>query len=161
MGFNGLMPMLILGPVIFQLGTAAYQTFQRSTRFNWVELPRLNPGTTPLLKKISATGPAAQFINLGDDTIHLEGVIYLQLTGSQLFISFMRLTASLGLPLPLIGCDGSILGLWIIERIDQTNSIFTARGIPRKVEFKLDLKRYYPDISSTIGGAILNNVGLI
>ena len=153
-GFNGFM--LMLGPIFFELKTAAYQTLQRSTQYTWAELPRLNPGSIPVLKNIGASGPAAQFINLGNDTIHLEGIIYSELSnGSQSFISFMRFTAGLGLPLPLLSCDGSILGVWIIERIDQTNSIFAARGMPRKIEFKLDLKRYYPDLT------VANVLGLL
>ncbi len=143
--FSGSPPMLILGPVVFHLKTAAYQTFQRSTSFNWATLQRLNTGSKPLLKNLTANGPAAQYINIGEDKIHLEGVIYLQIAGSVFYISFMRSVANSGMPQPLLGCDGGIFGLWIIERIDQTNSIFATRGAPRKVEFKLDLKRYYSD----------------
>ncbi|MCZ6913068.1 MAG: phage tail protein [Rickettsia endosymbiont of Ixodes persulcatus] len=153
--FSGSPPMLILGPVVFHLKTAAYQTFQRSTSFNWATLQRLNTGSKLLLKNLTANGPAAQYINIGDDKIHLEGVIYLQIASSIFYMSFMRSIASLGTPLPLLSCDGSIAGLWIIERIDQTNSIFATRGAPRKVEFKLDLKRYNSD------SAILNVLGAI
>lgn len=152
--FSGSPPMLMLGPVVFHLKTAAYQTFQRSTSFNWATLQRLNSGSIPVLKNLTATGPAAQFINLGDDKIYLEGIIYLQIASSLFYISFMRAIASLGIPLPLLGCDGGIFGLWIIETIDENNSIFSARGAPRKVEFKLALKRYYSDITPL-------NVGLI
>ena len=143
--FSGTPPMLILGPVVFHLNTAAYQTYQRSTSYNWVTLQRLNTGSIPILKNLTASGPAAQFINIGEDKIHLEGIIYLQIAGSLFYISFMRTIASLGVPLPLLGCDGGIFGLWLIERIDQTNTIFATRGAPRKVEFKLDLKRYHSD----------------
>lgn len=153
--FSGSAPMLILGPVIFHLKTTPYQSFQRTTSFNWATLQRLNAGSMPLSKNINASGPAAQFISLGEDKIHLEGIIYLQIAESVYYLSFMRYVAGLGIPLPLLGCDGSILGLWLIERIEQKESFFAARGAAQKIEFSLDIKRYYTE------NKIMNRLGLI
>lgn len=153
--FSGSAPMLILGPVVFHLKTAAYQAFQRTTHFNWIELQRLNAGSISFLKNLRVSGPAAQFISLGEDKINIDGIIYLQIAGSAYYLSFMRYIAGLGVPLPLIGCDGSILGLWIIERIEQKESLFATRGAAQKIEFSLNLKRYYTE------NTISNMVGLI
>ena len=134
--------MMQLGPIRFSIGTAAYQNLQRSTQYAWKVRERVVPEA---LKRLGLGGPGYQYNGPGDDTINLNGTIYPQFNGGAMQVSLMRLAAGTGVPLPLIEGSGFILGLWIITRIGETNSIFFANGESRKIEFTLELKRYYED----------------
>ena len=57
----------------------------------------------------------------------------------------MRLSAGIGVALPLISVGGLILGRWIIESVTETKSEFLSNGGARKIEFSLSLKRYQQD----------------
>ena len=58
----------------------------------------------------------------------------------------MRLCAGSGQPLPLINGSGFILGRWLIESVQETDSALFDDGSPRKIEFSLSLKRYNEDL---------------
>ena len=137
--------MMQLGPIRFSIGTAAYQNFRRSTEYRWVPQQRL---VHPLLKHLGIGGTTYQYVGPGDDTIDLDGTMYPQFNGSSLQLTLMRLSAGIGIALPLIESSGFILGRWIITQVEETDSIFFADGNPRKIEFKLSLKRYNEDLSS-------------
>lgn len=133
-------PMMTLGPLIFHLNSATYQKLQRRTEYQWAAQDRLRQGSNPF-----TGGPALQYISPGNDTIGLDGVIYPEQLGSQNAMDLMRAAAGAGRPLPLIQymkMRGLLLGLWVIEGIDETQDTFGPGGLPRKIEFHLSLKRY-------------------
>ena len=134
---------MLLGPVLFSVDTSAYEQLQRSTQYQWASQSRLGH---PVLKRMGIGGPAYQFIGPGDESISLNGTIFPQYKGGPLHVSLMRLTAGLGIPLPLIDGNGLIYGFWIIESVQQTNSVFFSDGNPRKIDFSLTLKRYNEDL---------------
>ncbi len=135
--------MLVLGAFPFSIDTAAYQQFQRSTQYQWASQSRLGHR---VLKRMGFGGPAYQYIGPGDETINLSGMIFPQYSGSKLNLLYLRSLASTGIALPLISVGGLILGRWIIDQIQETNSVFFADGSPRKIEFTLNLKRYNEDL---------------
>ena len=124
--------MLVLGTFPFGVDTAAYQQLQRSTQYKWAAQERLG----------HLRGPAYQFVGPGEETINLSGVIYPQYSGYKLSLTALRLLAGFGFALPLITVGGMLLGRWIVEQIQETNSLFFADGSCRKIEFTLNLKRY-------------------
>ncbi len=135
--------MMILGPVFFSLNTAAYEQLQRNTQYQWAAQNRLGH---PLLKHAGIGGPAYQFIGPGEESINLNGTLYPQYKGSPLTLSAIRLTAGLGVALPLMNPSGFIFGRWLIESVQETNSALFADGSPRKIDFSLSLKRYNEDL---------------
>lgn len=136
--------MMKLGPYSFGLQTAAYQEFQRSTAYTWAAQARFGK-----LDTLQPTGP-------GEDTITLPGVVYPEHFGGTGQLDAMRALAEQQLPQALIDGRGNMLGQWVIESIDETGTIFAARGVARKQDFSMKLKRAPEDgglglIASALG----------
>lgn len=117
---------MILGMFPFSIPTAAYQQLQRST--NWRHPSNSRVGDLP----------AYQFLGRGEDTISLEGSIVPEF-GSQMSITALRTMGDTGKAFPLISGTGKVLGLYLINDLQETQTIFFKNGLPRKIEFSLKL----------------------
>jgi len=127
---TGFAPQMMLGNILFSLNTAAYQEFQRTTEHRW--------GSHELFGKREAL----QYVGPGKETISLPGVIYPSYKGGTGQIDNMREAAAKGEPLQMISAQGGLLGMWVIESIDEKQTTFAGFGIPRKQEFTLKLRCY-------------------
>lgn len=127
---SGDFAMMKLGAFTFSIRTAAYQDFSRKTEQRWPSQERFGQL------------PARQFTGPGDDSITLNGVIFGDYRGGTGQLDSLRLLASTGQPQILITGRGAILGRWVIESVEEKQSIFAAYGTPRKQEFTLTLKRF-------------------
>lgn len=145
MTINSHLPMMIFGVFPFSISTASYDQLQRSTNYQWASQSRL--GSTKG-KRLGIGGPAYQFIGPGDESLSLNGTIFPQYKGitSRLSLNALRLQASTGLPLPLVTTGGLLIGRYITESIQETDSLFFNDGAPKKIEFTLSLKRYNEDM---------------
>ncbi|WP_425281480.1 phage tail protein [Pseudomonas luteola] len=54
---------------------------------------------------------------------------------------------------PMIEGTGRILGVWVIESISETRTIFFRDGAARRIEFTLSLKRIDNDRTDILGAA--------
>ncbi len=61
----------------------------------------------------------------------------------------LRAEARTGEPLRLMLGTGEILGLWVVRRITETGSHYLPGGVPRKVEFEVELAWYGEDGGDT------------
>jgi len=122
--------MMALGNFQFGLNSAAYQELTRSTEQRWASQDRFGQ-----LAALQHTGPGAE-------TITLPGVIYPEFRGGLGQLDRMRELAGRAVPLTLITGTGRILGRYVIERVEERQSVFAAAGLPRKVEFTLNLRLY-------------------
>ena len=122
--------MMRLGVYKFSISTAAYQQLSRSTSYRWSRQERVG------------VNDALQFTGLGADTIELSGVVFPAFEGGLSQPDHLRLQASIGIPLPLISGLGRVLGLWCVEEIRETQSVFAKGGAPLRQEFELRLARY-------------------
>lgn len=121
--------MMALGLFVFSLSTTAYQEFQRQTAWRHPSNARVGQA------------PARQFIGRGDDTITLSGLILPELSGNRLTLDTLRLMADSGKAWPLIEGSGRMYGLWVIESLSETNTLFFRDGAPRRIEFSITLQR--------------------
>ena len=121
--------MLALGMFVFSLHTAAYQEMQRQT--DWRH---------PSSNRIGAQ-PARQFLGRGEDAITLPGILLPELAGTILSLDALRQMADTGKAWPMVEGTGRLCGLWVIENLTETRSIFFADGAARRIEFNLALKR--------------------
>jgi len=121
--------MMQLGSFQFSVNDAAYQELRRRTEYNWAAQDRFGKM------------PALQFTGAGGDEIQLSGVIYPEYRGGFGQLDAMRDEASQGLPLMLVDGNGRLLGRWVIERIEEGQTVFAAGGRPRKQEFTLQLRK--------------------
>lgn len=121
--------MMALGLYVFGLHTVPYQQLQRQMSWRHPSLPRVGKR------------PARQFAGPGDDTITLSGVLYPEITGGKISLAALQAMGDEGMAWPLIEGTGIFYGLFVIEEISQTDSIFFADGAPRKIEFSMKLTR--------------------
>ena len=133
--------MLALGMFVFSLSTLAYQELQRQTEWRH-----------PSSSRVGAA-PARQFIGRGDDSITLPGIIFPELAGTTLSLDALRLLANTGKAWPMIEGTGRIYGLWVIESLSETKTVFFRDGTARRIEFTLSLKRIDDDQLDLIGAA--------
>jgi hypothetical protein len=135
--------MMALGMFVFQLPTLAYQEFQRQTAWRH-----------PTQSRVGAA-PSTQFLGKGDDTITLTGVLVPELAGSTLSLGMLRLMADQGMAWPLIEGTGMLYGLFVIESINETRSVFFRDGAARRIEFTINLRRV-DDSQIELLGNLLN-----
>lgn len=134
--------MMALGMFIFSLETLAYQEFQRQTDWRHSATSRIG------------TNPARQFLGRGEDTITLPGVLLSALAGSQLSLDTLRYMADTGKAWPLVEGTGKIYGVWVIESLSETRTLFFRDGAARRIEFNLVLKRIDDGRVDLLGTAI-------
>ncbi|HCF7077121.1 TPA: phage tail protein [Pseudomonas aeruginosa] len=136
------MALMAFGMFVFSLETAAYQDFQRQTEWRHGSTSRIG------------TNPARQFLGRGDESITLQGVLLPALAGSVLSLDTLRSMADTGKAYPLIEGTGRIYGVWIIESLSETRTIFFGDGAARRIEFTLSLKRIDDGRVDLLGSAI-------
>ena len=137
--------MLALGMFVFSLSTAAYQELQRQTEWRHASNTRIG------------AAPARQFVGRGEDAITLPGIILPELAGSALSLDALRLMANTGKAWPMVEGSGRIYGLWVIESLSETKTLFFRDGTPRRIEFTLSLKRIDDDRIDLLGAG--TNIG--
>lgn len=121
--------MMALGLFVFATQTLPYQQLQRQTSWRHPSNSRLG------------LRPARQFLGPGDDSITLSGTLYPELTGGRVSLAMVRAMAETGRAWPLIEGSGAFYGLWVIESVDETGSVFFSDGSARKIDFSLKLER--------------------
>ncbi len=121
--------LLSLGQFVFGIPTLSYQQLQRQTSWRWATNNRIG------------TRPARQFVGPGDDAITLSGWISPELCGDRTSLDQLRTMADNGAPYVLVDATGNVFGLWIIENISETGTLFQIDGKPRRIDFSISLKR--------------------
>ena len=120
--------MMQLGSFQFSITTAAYQELRRRTEYRWASQDRFGKM------------PALQFTGPGADAITLTGTIYTEFRGGTGQLEELRDLAALGLPQLLVDGSGRLLGRWVIEGVEEGQSVFAGQGVPRKQQFTITLR---------------------
>lgn len=141
--------MMALGNFIFSLYTLAYQELQRQTDYRHATSSR------------AGAAPARQFLGKGDDSITLPGWLAPELAGTPSSLDVLRYMAGTGGAWPLIEGSGRIYGLWVIESITETKTLFFQDGTPRRIEFSIALKRVDDDTGRELLGAGMAGMGTL
>ncbi|WP_312203169.1 phage tail protein [Kosakonia cowanii] len=121
--------MLALGLFVFMRQTLPYQTMQRDSTFRWPSNARMGKRNA-----FQYTGPE-------NDTITISGELFPEITGGTLSLSAVRLMAEQGKAWPLIDGTGMIYGMFVINSVSETGTLFYPDGSPRKINFTLKLTR--------------------
>lgn len=124
--------MLRLGSFSFGINTAAYQRLCRSATYCW-----------PVQERFCQPD-ALQYTGPGQESICLSGVILPAYRGGTGQLDRLRSLAATGQPQLMVSGLGAVMGRWVIENVDEEQSTFAAAGMPRRQEFTLKLRRYYP-----------------
>ncbi len=136
--------MIALGPFRFSIDTAPIVSESHRRGWQWVE------------NEVIGSAPELQFTGSLPELMELRGVIYPHYRGGFLQVDLMAAMAETGEPQLLVTGTGKVLGLWVIEGIEDDRSRHFVNGLPRKIEFGIHLKKYGP---LTVGGYSLDNYG--
>ena len=131
--------LLCLGQFVFALNTAPYQSLQHSQ--SWRHPSNARVGQRP----------ARQFIGPDDETITLQGLLLPEITGGESNLDRLEAMADKGDAWVLVDGTGELLGLWCIEKLDRTKTLFFQDGTPRRIEFTLSLARVDDDDVDRLG----------
>ncbi|MRR50806.1 MAG: phage tail protein [Rhodocyclaceae bacterium] len=131
--------MAALGLFVFTLKTVPYQQMQRQRQWR-------HPANSRVGKR-----PARQFVGPGDDTITLSGTLYPEVTGGKVSLAMLAVMADSGKAWPFIGGDGTYYGLWVIEDMSETGSLFFGDGSARQIDFNIKLSRVDDDDVGMLG----------
>lgn len=122
--------MMSLGQFVFSLSTLSYQELQRRTSWKHPSTARVGGRN------------ARQFTGAGDDSITLSGWFAPdQGIGKLSSITELRNMGDDGEAYVLVDGAGNVYGAFVIEGLDEGQSLHTKDGTPRRVEFTLNLMR--------------------
>jgi phage protein U len=121
--------LMTLGLFVFGMDTAAYDAFSRKMAWRHEESPRF------------MARAASQFAGPGDDNITIGGRLAPELAGTYGAIETLIEMADTGDGWLLMDGLGRVLGTYKITSLDQTHHDILAGGIPRSIDFSIDLKR--------------------
>ena len=132
--------MAALGQFTFALNTLAFQELRRSTSWRHPSNPRVG------------ARPARQFVGLGDETITLTGLQAPEFMGDRKALDRLRAMADKGSAYALVNGAGENFGAWVIESLEETGTLFVREGVPRRVEFTINLARVDDELADPAGG---------
>ena len=69
--------------------------------------------------------------------------------------------ANSGKAWPMVEGSGRIYGLWVIESLTETKTIFFRDGTPRRIEFSITLKRIDDDSLDLIGAGLSAGMNIL
>lgn len=138
----GLSPqqLMTLGMFVFSVDTALYETLTRTR--DW------RHGTA---ERFGARA-VSQYLGPGPDSVTIGGLLVPEIAGSFSALETLAEMADTGEHYPLIDGLGRILGQYRIVRLDQSFGDILAGGLPRQIDFRIDLDR--GDDDSDAQGAI-------
>lgn len=126
-----------IGDFSFELLSLVPDKLDRETGFRWAKQEPIN--ALPVHQYLGASGGPHE------DKWTIAGVFYPEFSGRIDHLKKLRDMAASGTPQRLIYADtrlGQNLGLWIIHKIKETRTIFYGDGIPKRIEFSMELEAY-------------------
>ena len=140
--------MVALGIFRFSVETAAPQEEVHHRGWSWVE------------NEVVGEYPSLQFTGPEPETLQFKGLIYPHYKGGLAQMDLIAAMAGTGTPLLMVTGLGRVLGLWVIESIDENKTVFFDNGAPRRIEFGVQLKKYGNLNYSDLGNVTLGNLGV-
>ncbi|MFM0244253.1 phage tail protein [Paraburkholderia sediminicola] len=121
--------LMSLDQFVFGLNTASFHELQRRT--SWKH---------PTTARVGARN-ARQYTGQGDDTITLTGLLTPNQFGTLQSLVTLRSMANAGDAYVLVDGAGRVYGAFIIEGINEGQTLHMQDGTPRRVEFTIELAR--------------------
>lgn len=130
--------LMALDQFVFGLETLAFQELQRQTQWKHRTTSRVG------------ARDARQFTGPGEDTITLTGLLTPELTGTLSSLQDLRQMADAGGAYAMVDGAGTVYGAYVIEGLNEGQSLHYSDGTPRRVEFTLTLARTDDDKAGSI-----------
>lgn len=132
--------MMAFGMFVFSISTAAYQELSRSTQWRHASNSRVGARN------------AWQYIGVGDETIKLTGWLAPGQFGTPVAMTLLRDMGNTGKSFVLIDGGGVFHGVFVINSLDEKETLFHKHGKARKIEFDLSLTRVDEDATHPLLG---------
>lgn len=129
--------LMALDQFVFELNTAAYQELQRRTSWKHRAASRIG------------ARDARQFLGLGEETITLSGVMAPELIGDLGSLDDLRTMADSGAAYAMVDGAGYVYGAFVIEDMNESQSLHYEDGTPRRIEWSISLARVDDDRASS------------
>jgi len=121
------MQLAALGLFVFQLPTLPFDELRRRQEWRHARVQRVG------------ARDASQFLGPGDDVVTIGGVLMPGVAGSYASIVTLRDMAAQGDSYPFVDGIGQVWGSFVITALDERRGFLLDNGVPRKVDFALDL----------------------
>ncbi len=121
---------MALGRFAFSALGFGHDGVKRDLSTRWASLP------------VAGRFDALQWTGPQSDSVTISGVIFPEAFGGLETLDEMRKAAIAGEVLILATLDGLIRGPHVIEGIDEDRSHMTRTALPRRLAYKIRLKRY-------------------
>lgn len=92
-------------------------------------------------KDLLGTRKGHEFVGEGDETINMRGTLFPEKIGGLAGLDLLDAMRSAGAPQMLMRGDGKPFGWFIVIRVRESGSHIDAKGVGRKIEFEIELKR--------------------
>ncbi len=125
----GTRTLMSFGLFVFGMETAPYDNYQRRRSWRHAASERF------------LARSAYQYLGPGDDDVTLYGSIIPEIAGSFGAIERLAEMAGTGDPQPLVDGAGRQWGEYLLMNIDETGTNLIEGGLPRRIDFVIDLKR--------------------
>ena len=120
-----------LGDFVFGISAdATYTSLTRTSDGGWVNTNRANQS------------PGSQNTGQGLEQMQIKGALF-GATG-QSVVEKLRTMQATRLPQAYLKSDGTYLGQWKMQKLNETQGNLLPNGASLKTEFTLDLERYEP-----------------
>ena len=125
------MPLLALGPHIFEIAPLNFQQIERVTE--------------PKLPAIARFGgrPGRQFTGLGEDPITISGLLFPEELGGRAELEAVRATQAAAQPVLMIGWAGltglaaTVYGMVLILTVRDTQTSISRAGLGRRIAYDI------------------------
>ncbi|MET0322521.1 MAG: phage tail protein [Duganella sp.] len=121
--------MLSLDQFVFSMENLPWQELQRQAQ--WKHRGNARIGARD----------ARQFLGPGDDTITINGVLVPEITGNAQSLDDLRAMADKGESYVLVDATGLVYGAFVIENLNENQSLHDKDGYARRIDFTLSLAR--------------------
>ncbi|PZO04862.1 MAG: phage tail protein [Alphaproteobacteria bacterium] len=129
--------LMTLGDIRFSVEEGAYNALSRSLEIRVARIDR-------------AGRQAARQVLGEDETIDIEGSCYPGQRHGRDRVDSFRVVARTYQPQMLTDGTGAVWGEFVIERVEERGSQFTAEGIPLRQDFRLTLGAYGADAPAEV-----------
>lgn len=117
------------GLFVFGMDTAPYEAFERTIAWRHADQERFGARSAP------------QFTGPGETNVTISGKVIPELGNKYTSIDTMTEMADTGASYPLMNGMGRVFGQYRMEKIREIYRDIMAGGIPRSIEFTIDLTR--------------------
>lgn len=119
-----------VGSYRFAVATGGMEKTERNSKWRWAQ------------QDVIGAAPRLQYIGPGDDTLNIEATIFPHFRGGLGQADSIRSQAGAGRPMPVVDGTGRYYGRYVVLEVGETRTTFMGDGAPRKIEIKVELKRY-------------------